>query len=187
MPAGGTDGLTAAARAVNAALEALRPDERRRVLDSAYALWVGSASTQPGPQLTPPSPGATPKSAGTAPTPRDFMVQKQPTSDVELIACLAYYLTHHRSTPRFKTKDLEVLNSDAHRPKIPNPTVAVDNATKEWTQYLSQAGGGLKQITPRGEALVEVLPDRAKVKEALKQHPLARRVRRKRSRANRGR
>jgi hypothetical protein len=34
-------------------------------------------------------------------TPKQFMFQKQPRTDVEKAACLAYYLTHYRDAPYF--------------------------------------------------------------------------------------
>ena len=34
-------------------------------------------------------------------SPKDFLMEKAPNTDVERIACLAYYLTHYRSTPHF--------------------------------------------------------------------------------------
>jgi hypothetical protein len=72
---------------------------------------------------------------------------------------------------QFKTADLTKLNREAAQPLIGNPAQAVDNATKI-SQYLTQAGGGKKQITPRGEAVVDALPDREKVKAALIEIPL---------------
>lgn len=114
------------------------------------------------------------------------MDEKAPKSGVERIACLAYYLTRYRTKTKFKTKDLEDLNSEAHQSKIPNAGVVADNATKGTAQFLSSAGGGFKQITTRGKALVEALPDRVKVKAALASRPLVRRLRRRRTRAGRG-
>jgi len=46
-------------------------------------------------------------------SPKDFLLEKQPRTDVERIACLAYYLTHYRATPHFKTIDLSILNTEA--------------------------------------------------------------------------
>jgi hypothetical protein len=74
---------------------------------------------------------------------------------------LAYYLTHYKTTPRFKTKQLAAANIDAAQPKFSNPAVAVMNAAG--SKYLSAAGGGDKQITVLGEKLVDALPDRDKV------------------------
>src|SRR6266511_3165755 len=35
--------------------------------------------------------------------PKEFMFQKQPRTDIERIACLAYYLTHYRDSRQFET------------------------------------------------------------------------------------
>src|SRR5437762_3507811 len=46
-----------------------------------------------------PTNGSAPKFAERSElSPKDFMFQKQPRTDVERIACLAYYLTHYRDT-----------------------------------------------------------------------------------------
>jgi hypothetical protein len=99
------------------------------------------------------------------------MAQKKPQKGIERIASLAYYLTKYKETPQFKTVDLTKLNRDAAQPPFGNAAQAVDNATKI-SQYLSPAGGGKKQITPRGEAVVDALPDPEKVRAALKEFPL---------------
>jgi hypothetical protein len=99
------------------------------------------------------------------------MTQKKPADFQERIACLAYYLTHHKHTATFKTRDITKMNSDAGQSNLSNPAVFVNNALK--CQYLSSAGGGRKQITPRGEAVVGALPHREAVKQALSDHPLA--------------
>lgn len=107
---------------------------------------------------------------GTSLTPKQFMAQKQPKSDIERITCLAYYLTHFKNTPQFKTVDLTHLNTDAAQPKLSNASFAARNAVTN--QYLAPAGGGKKQIAPRGEAVVKALPDRTAVAAALKSHPV---------------
>ena len=52
-------------------------------------------------------------SSSEEPTPKEFMLQKQPNTDVERVACLAYYLAHYRDIPHFKTTDINKLNTDA--------------------------------------------------------------------------
>ncbi len=106
-------------------------------------------------------------------TPKMFLAQKKPTSDVERVTCLAYYLAHYRDNKHFKTIDITTLNKEAAQPKFSNTAVPVDNATK--SQYLTPVGGGKKQITSYGEALVEALPDREKVKTALDEYPIQKR------------
>ena len=95
---------------------------------------------------------------------------------------MAYYLTKYRDMPEFKTKDLTELNKQtAAARRLSNPPRAVNHATDTY-RFLSAAGGGKKQITTLGEAVVEALPDREKVKAALAEH----KPRRARKRSNRG-
>jgi hypothetical protein len=91
-------------------------------------------------------------------SPKDFLRDKAPKTDIERIICLSYYLTHYRDTPHFKTVDLSALNTEAAQPKLSNPAVAVDNATK--AGLLVQAVKGSKQISAAGEIFVQALPDR---------------------------
>lgn len=98
-------------------------------------------------------------------SPKDFLRDKSPITDIERIACLAYYLTHYRDLPHFKTLDLSTLNTEAAQPKLSNPTVAVDNATK--AGLLVQAGKGNKQISAAGEVFVQILPDRDAAKASV--------------------
>jgi hypothetical protein len=100
---------------------------------------------------------------------KQFMGQKQPKSDIERVACLAFYLTHNKQTPQFKTIELTHLNAEAAQPRLSNASFTARNAVSQ--QYLAPAGGGKKQITLRGEALVNALPDRGAVQEALKSNP----------------
>ena len=62
--------------------------------------------------------------------PKEFLFEKQPRTDVERIACLAFYLTHYRSTPHFKTLDLSKLNTEAAQPKFANAAYTANNAVK---------------------------------------------------------
>jgi len=175
-------------RAMDIAWEAisnLEVDEQRRVMiwliDSlklSESVSLGAAaggtanrtadagSTTPTGALAPP--GSTPKA---------FVASKKPTTDAERVICLAYYLTHYKNTPHFKTKDLKELNSEAAGAPFSNLGVAVNNAAL--SQYLAPAGKGNKQITVRGEAVVEALPEREKVKAALTDNPVRRRKPRK--------
>ena len=54
--------------------------------------------------------------------------------------------------------------------KLSNASFAARNAVNN--QYLAPAGGGKKQISPRGEAIVKALPDRIAVAAALKSYPV---------------
>lgn len=110
-------------------------------------------------------------------TAKVFLAGKRPTSDIERITCLAFYLTHNRGMTSFKTNDLTKLNTDAAQKRFSNPTVAARNAVQQ--EYLALAGGGRKQISARGEAVVRALPDRAEVKKALDANPPSRRRKKK--------
>jgi hypothetical protein len=115
---------------------------------------------------------------GSGITAKAFMTAKRPKTDIERIACLAFYLSHHKNIPQFKTRQLTDLNIAAAQPKLSNASFAARNAVSQ--EYLSLAGGGRKQITARGEVLVKALPDREKAKKALEEHLLHRRRRTKR-------
>ncbi len=110
------------------------------------------------------------RSASGGLSPRDFVSQKKPQSLVERIACLGYYLAHHRDTPHFTIKEIVQLNTEAAAHKFGNPSRDVDKADRQ-NGYLVTAGYGLKQVTPRGESLVEALPDREAVKMVLSENP----------------
>ena len=45
-------------------------------------------------------------SSSEKPTPKKFMLQKRPSTNIERVACLAYYLTCFRNTPHFKNTDI---------------------------------------------------------------------------------
>jgi hypothetical protein len=99
-----------------------------------------------------------------AASPKAFLAAKKPQTDVEQVACLAYYLTHSADTSTFGTKDLTKANHDALAKSI-NMHRAVDNANKGG--YLAPAGKGQKGITALGEAVVQAMPDREAVKAAI--------------------
>jgi hypothetical protein len=92
-------------------------------------------------------------------------MQKQPQTDVERVASLAYYLTHYRDLPHFKSLDISKVNTEAAQPKFANANTAVENATK--TGYLAAAAKGYKQLSGPGELFVLKLPDREAAKLAM--------------------
>ena len=98
-------------------------------------------------------------------SPKDFLLEKEPHSDTERVACLAYYLTHHQDTPHFKTLDISKLNTEAAQRKFSNAAVAVNNAASRG--FLVGAGRGLKQLSAAGERFVDALPDREAARHAL--------------------
>ena len=98
-------------------------------------------------------------------SPKEFLREKQPRTDVERVACFAYYLTHYLNTPHFKTLDISKLNTDAAQAKFSNPSKAVDNAAI--AGYLVPASKGNKQLSAAGEQFVQALPDRDAAKTAM--------------------
>lgn len=98
-------------------------------------------------------------------SPKEFLLQKEPRTDIERVACLAFYLTHYRNTPHFKTLDISKLNTDAAQVKFSNAAVAVDNATRKG--FLVPATKGNKQLGAIGEKFVLALPDRDAAKAVI--------------------
>lgn len=98
-------------------------------------------------------------------SPKDFLFQKQPRTDVERVAALAFYLTHYRDTPYFKTLDLSKLNTEAAQPKFANAATSASNAVKQG--YLVPSTKGMRQLSAAGERFVAALPDRDAAREAM--------------------
>ena len=84
---------------------------------------------------------------------------------------MAYYLTHYRSIPHFKTLDISTLNTEAAQPKFANATVSVENAMKR--DYLAPATKGLKQLSALAEQFVLALPDREKARNIMPKRSVA--------------
>jgi hypothetical protein len=118
--------------------------------------------------------------AGATPRPKAFMAAKAPKTDVHRIVCLAYYLTKYKSTPKFTNKQLTDLAVDAAEPEFSNAAQAIGNAQR--SKLLAGAGGKLRQITHRGESLVDAMPDEAKMKAVSAAMPAGRRKGPKRKR-----
>lgn len=101
--------------------------------------------------------------SGHQPTsPKEFLRQKEPKTDVERAMCLAYYLAHYRDSPHFKTADVAKLNTEAAQRKFANTAYTINNAAT--TGYFVAATGGHKQLSSMGEQYVEALPDRVAAK-----------------------
>lgn len=113
-------------------------------------------------------------------TPKEFLLRKQPKTNVERIACLAYYLAHCRDIHEFKTIDISKLNTEAAQTKLTNASQAVNDAVK--TGYLAAANRGMRQLSAHGEQYVETLPDRDAAKKVKPQ--MTKRARKK-NRVNR--
>jgi len=151
-------------------LKKVGPDARRRIYQTIGTFFQleSSPSNVPSTQADlraghtatearhPPSTQPT-FSGDRAPTPKQFLNEKQPRTDVERVACLAFYLTHYRDTLEFTTLDISKINTEAAQRKLANATVAVNNASQYG--YLAPAGSGMKQISAAGERYVQALPD----------------------------
>jgi len=165
-----------ALQSVIAALQNLDQEARHRILESAatflrispvpshgrdvQGVLSGGGSAQPSG-----APSRAPFSEDTSMSPKDFLMEKAPKTDVERIACLAYYLTHYRATPHFKTLDISQLNTDAAQPKFSNAGYSANNALK--LGYIVSSTKGHRQLSGLGERFVQALPDRNAAKEVL--------------------
>ncbi len=154
-------------KALGAVLESLSK------LDPAAQQWVISTAASrlqvhiaPAPGTAGDVPGAAlPAGSVGGLSPKEFMRSKAPKSDVDRVACLAFYLTHGRQTASYAARELSAINTESAGPRV-NMSRAVDNATKQ-SGYLTSAGKGKKQITTHGEDVVNALPDYEKVKVIL--------------------
>lgn len=169
------DENASAAQALNSVIKILSPlddDARKRVFKAVSTFFHldmdGSYSRSQPDSLSNPEAARRrpPFSTEYAPTPKEFLISKQPRTDVERIACLAYYLTHYREMPHFKTLDLAKLNTEAAQPKFSNAAYAAANAAN--MGYLAPATKGLRQLSAAGEQFVDALPDREAARLAMK-------------------
>ena len=92
------------------------------------------------------------------PTPKEFLLQKQPKTDVERVACLAYHLARYRKIEAFKTIDISKLNTEAAQTKLTNASNTVNDAIK--AGFLAAANKDMRRLSAQGEQYVEALPDR---------------------------
>jgi hypothetical protein len=150
--------------------ERVSPDSRERLLQTlATYLGIAEARKNNGGSIGTShvsASGSLPKfTEDRSLTAKEFILQKEPHTDVERVACLAYYLTHYNSQPHFKTVDVSRLNTEAAQIKFSNPAFAVVNATN--LGYLTQAGKGYKQLSAMGERFVAALPDRDAAKAVM--------------------
>jgi hypothetical protein len=146
-------------------LNSLDAEARQRVLQTVLAYYQVSSGRQSQNPVDSGERRLGQFSEDRSMSPKTFMMQRQPQTDVERVACLAYYLTHYRDAPYFKTLDMSKLNTEAAQPKFSNPTVAMENATK--MGYLVPATKGNKQLSAAGEIFVQKLPDREAAKAAM--------------------
>lgn len=98
--------------------------------------------------------------------PKQFLRQKKPQTELQRMACLAFYLTHARGTAHFKTGDLTSLNTEAAGGRFSNPSVTIRNGTNQSKLFAPAGKAGLKQITALCEDYVNALPDQEAAKAA---------------------
>ena len=98
-------------------------------------------------------------------SPKEFLIQKKPKTDVERVACLAFYLMHYRNVPHFKTTEINKLNTEAAQLKFSNASNAVNNATQ--SGFLVPAPKGAKQLSAAGEQFVDHLPDHVSARKKM--------------------
>nr|MDT0666179.1 hypothetical protein [Micromonospora sp. DSM 115978] len=77
---------------------------------------------------------------------------------------------YYRDVREFTSADLATLNTEAAAPKFGKLSRDVDNADRQ-NGLIVTAGSRKKQLTVRGEALVEALPNADAVKTALAENP----------------
>jgi hypothetical protein len=167
--------------AIDAALSRIQdPQARRRILQWAVSAFGGGAPLTDGTAptagmtaITPSSLAASGAAMATITSAKAFMATKRPTTDVYRAVCLAYILLHKNKVTTFKAKELTALARGEAATPFNHPAMAVGNAGR--SGLFAPAGGGAKQLTPKGEAVAEALPDAAKVSEVLKAFPTKRR------------
>src|SRR5438477_3510272 len=71
-----------------------------------FSLW--DMATRPPEQTEPAQPVEREQRFSDRPdaSPKEFLLDKEPRTDGERVACLAFYLTHYRNMAEFKTLDL---------------------------------------------------------------------------------
>jgi hypothetical protein len=152
-----------AMREIDAALSRLESDAQKRVMDWALSKHqITSKVNVSGSGVSSDSVGA----KGQIPKDiKSFLAYKQPENFYERVACLVYHLEKFEDKTDVGTNDITQANSDARMSKLTNPAVFVKHATHTYG-YLTSLGKRRFAISARGEAVVEALPDRAKVEEA---------------------
>ena len=96
---------------------------------------------------------------------KQFVFDKNPLSDVDRIACLAYYLTHYQNMLEFQTRDVSLLNTEAAQRKFSNPSFSMRNAAR--SGYIIQGSKNYWRLSAIGEVYVRALPDRNAARDAL--------------------
>jgi hypothetical protein len=165
-----------AMRDVDEALSKLEPDAQKRVMNWASSKHHIKFPTDPdGSEMIP---GGAGRQVQHAKDIKSFLSQKRPENFYERVACLVYYLEKVGDKSEVGTKEITEANSDARLSRLTNPAVFVKHATHTYG-YLTSLGKRKFAISARGEAVVEALPDRAKVAEAHEKFRFGRKTKRK--------
>jgi hypothetical protein len=165
-----------AMREVDEALGKLEADEQNRVIE-----WLASKYRV---RVKPEFDGSQAESAqlwgttGRPPQIKDFLAQKQPASFYERVACLAYHLEKFQEKADVDNKDIVEANTQARLSRLSNAAVFIKHATHTYG-YLTSLGKRKFAISRRGEAVVEALPDRAKVDEAHIKFPFGKKAKKR--------
>lgn len=157
-------------------LEKLEVDDRRRILQTVDTYFDMAISSKKRSEDTLPpvdfsnlfaNQPSVPFGQQSDLSPKDFLLQKRPATDVQKITCLAYFLATYRDTPHFTTRDLSRLNMEAAQIPFANIAYSASNAAK--SGYLVPAGKERRQLSAHGEQFVIALPDQAAAKAVMAQ------------------
>ena len=161
---------------IDSALSRIEAEAQRRVLD-----WAASKFHVPSPQPSAHQTGAPAKHQQQPATDiKGFVAQKHPDGFYERIACLVYHLEKSQGKSEIGRQDIVQANSDARLSKMTNSTVFVKHATHTYG-YLTSLGKRKLALSARGEAVVDALPDRAAVEQALASNPFGRKAKTRRA------
>jgi hypothetical protein len=166
----GEDSANRSANALQRIITVLGPlesEDRKRLLDTVSTFYsLATSRIEPLSQGPPAAVSADARQydfhfsdqSAEAPSPKAFMLSKDPKNDVERVACLAYYLGTFRGQPHFKTRDVTLLNTESAHRAFSNASQAVENAVR--SGLLVPSIKGSKQLSAMGEQYVNTLPDR---------------------------
>jgi len=90
---------------------------------------------------------------------QDFIKQKNPKNNYQLIACLGYYLEKYKGNKEFGTPEIREANSEARQPRMGNIPRDLKNTQYQYN-YVTNGSedSSKKMLTTFGEDLVKALP-----------------------------
>lgn len=159
-------------REVDLAFGGLQPDAQQRVLDWVISKYELRSKAQPS---TPGPPEQQHASAAARKDIKNFMSEKQPENSYQRVACLVYYLEKFGGFSEVASGDIVKANADARLSRMTNPSLFIQHATHTYA-YLTSLGKRKFAISARGEAVVEALPDHARVEEVHSRLPIRRKI-----------